>query len=96
MSKCRCCTTPKAGVMAPLCDRCFLGWNGDCCDFRIALDQAIADSSDHTCRDLGFYEVPFGLQIKRMNAKNKLEKELNEKIKIVCKNDHSHVGSLAS
>jgi len=94
--KCRCCTTPKAGVMAPLCDRCFLGWNGNCCAFRESLDQTIADSVDHTCRELGFYEVPFGLQIKRMNAKNRLEKELNEKIKIVCKNDQSHVRNLAS
>ena len=96
MSKCRCCGFNNAWVMKPLCDRCFLGWNGECCDFRIALDQAIADSSDHTCRELGFYEVPFGVQIKRMNRKNRLEKIENEKIKIVCRNDHSHVKRLAS
>ncbi len=59
--------------MKPLCDRCFLGWN-DCCAFRIALDQAIADSADQTCGELGFYEVPFGLQIKRINAKIRKEK----------------------
>ena len=74
MSSCRCCTTPKAGVMAPLCDRCFLGWN-DCCAFRIALDQAISDSADQTCGELGFYEVPFSLQIKRINRRNRKEKE---------------------
>ena len=59
--------------MAPLCDRCFLGWN-DCCEYRIALDQAITDSVDHSA-DLGFYEVPFGLQIKRLNRKLKKELE---------------------
>ena len=75
MSTCRCCTNKNAQVMAPLCDRCFLGWN-DCCAFRIALDQAIADSADHTCAELGFYEVPFGLQIKRLNRKLKKEKEM--------------------
>jgi len=75
MSKCRCCKNQNARVMAPLCDRCFLGWNGDCCEFRIALDQAIADSSDHTCRDLGFYEVPFSLQVKRNNRKLRKERE---------------------
>jgi len=72
--KCRCCQTPKDGVMAPLCDRCFLGWN-NCCDFRTSLDQAITDSSDHTCRELGFYEVPFSLQIKRNNRKLRKERE---------------------
>ncbi len=75
MSSCRCCSNKNAQVMAPLCDRCFLGWN-DCCAFRIALDQAIADSADQTCGELGFYEVPFGLQIKRLNRKLKKEKEL--------------------
>ena len=70
---CRCCTRPKAGVMAPLCDRCYLGWNGNCCEFRIALDQTIADSADHICRDLGFFEVPFSLQIRRINAKIRKE-----------------------
>lgn len=72
--KCRCCYTPKSGVMAPLCDRCFLGWN-DCCAFRIALDQAIADSVEHTCEEMGFYQVPFSLQIKRINAKIRKEKQ---------------------
>ena len=72
--KCTCCQNPKAGVMAPLCDRCFLGWN-DCCAFRIALDQAVQDSAAQTCGELGFYEVPFSLQIKRINAKNRKEKE---------------------
>ena len=61
--------------MAPLCDRCFLGWN-DCCAFRIALDQAIKDSAEQTCGELGFYEVPFGLQIKRINASIKKAKEM--------------------
>ena len=75
MAQCRCCSNKNARVMAPLCDRCFLGWN-DCCAFRIALDQAIADSADQTCGELGFYEVPFGLQIKRINRKIKKEKEL--------------------
>ncbi len=73
MSKCRCCENNNAWVMKPLCDRCFLGWN-DCCAFRIALDQAIAESADQTCGELGFYEVPFGLQIKRINRKLKKEK----------------------
>ena len=36
--------------MAPLCDRCFLGWN-DCCAFRIALDQAVEDSAEHLCAE---------------------------------------------
>lgn len=92
--KCRCCQTPKAGVMAPLCDRCFLGWN-DCCVFRIALDQTVQDSADHTCRELGFFEVPFGLQIKRINDTIRKENEA-KKIEIVCKNDQSHTRSLAS
>lgn len=60
--------------MAPLCDRCFLGWN-DCCPFRIALDQAITDSASQTCGELGFYEVPFSLQIKRINRRNRKERE---------------------
>lgn len=76
MSTCRCCKNKNARVMAPLCDRCYLGWN-DCCAFRIALDQTIADSADHVCRDLGFFEVPFSLQIKRINAK--IRKENNAK-----------------
>ena len=75
MSNCRCCTNNNANVMKPLCDRCFLGWN-DCCPFRIALDQAIIDTNDHTCRDLGFYEVPFSLQIKRINRKIRKEREM--------------------
>jgi len=74
MSTCRCCTNKNAFVMKPLCDRCFLGWN-DCCAFRIALDQAITDSADQTCGELGFYEVPFSLQIKRINAKIRKEKQ---------------------
>ena len=61
--------------MAPLCDRCFLGWN-DCCAHRIALDQAIADSADQTCGELGFYEVPFSLQIKRINRKIKQQRKM--------------------
>lgn len=61
--------------MAPLCDRCFLGWN-NCCAFRIALEQAISDSAEHLCEELGFYQVPFSLQIKRINRKLKKEKEL--------------------
>lgn len=74
MSTCRCCTNKNACVMAPLCDRCFLGWN-DCCAFRIALDQAITDSTAQTCGELGFYEVPFSLQIKRINAKIRKQKQ---------------------
>ena len=61
--------------MAPLCDRCFLGWN-DCCAFRIALDQAISDSTAQTCGELGFFEVPFSLQIKRINRKIKQERKM--------------------
>ena len=75
MATCRCCGNKNARVMAPLCDRCFLGWN-DCCAFRIALEQAIADSADQTCGELGFYEVPFDLQLKRINASIKKAKEL--------------------
>jgi len=74
MSTCRCCTNKNAHVMAPLCDRCFLGWN-DCCAFRIALDQVIEDSAEHTCEELGFYKVPFSLQIKRINAKIRKQKQ---------------------
>lgn len=73
MSTCRCCGNKNARVMAPLCDHCFLGWN-DCCAFRIALDQAIADSADHTCGELGFYEVPFSLQVKRINKRIRAER----------------------
>ncbi len=65
--------------MAPLCDRCCLGWN-DCCAHRIALDQAIADSAEHTCQDLGFYKVPFSLQIKRINAAIRKVKKLEAQI----------------
>ena len=61
--------------MAPLCDRCYLGWN-DCCTFRIALDQAVSDSAEQTCGELGFFEVPFSLQIKRINRRNKKQKTL--------------------
>ena len=73
MSTCKCCKNKNAKVMAPLCDRCYLGWNGDCCEFRIALDQVIADSAEHVCEELGFYEVPFSLQIKRINARIRKE-----------------------
>lgn len=72
--KCRCCQTPKNMVMAPLCDRCFLGWN-NCCPFRISLDQAIIHSAEHTCEELGFYKVPFSLQIKHINRRNRKERE---------------------
>ena len=73
MSTCRCCSNKNARVMAPLCDRCFLGWN-DCCAFRIALDQAVEDSSKYVCMELGFYEVPFSLQIKRINEESEKKK----------------------
>jgi len=73
MSKCRCCENNNAFVMKPLCDRCFLGWN-DCCAFRLALEETIAEASRIVCEELGFYEVPFSLQIKRINARNKKEK----------------------
>lgn len=72
MAKCKCCENQNAFVMKPLCDRCFLGWN-ECCAFRIALDQAITDSSSQTCGELGYYEVPFSLQVKRMNKKIRKE-----------------------
>jgi len=75
MSACRCCKNKNAQVMAPLCDRCFLGWN-NCCAFRIALDQVVSDSSKHVCMELGFYEVPFSLQIKRINRKIKQERKM--------------------
>ena len=96
MSSCRCCNNKNAKVMALLCDRCFLGWNGDCCPFRIALDQVVADSTQHVCEELGFYQVSFSLQCKRLSRKLKKEKELNERVKIVCKNDQSHMQRLAS
>ncbi len=73
MSKCRCCGFNNAFVMKPLCDRCFLAVN-DCCAFRIALDETEAEASRIVCEELGFYEVPFSLQIKRINARNKKEK----------------------
>jgi hypothetical protein len=83
MSTCTCCGNKNAFVMKPLCDRCFLGWNGDCCEIRKAIDQTIADSADHVCRDLGFFEVPFSLQIKRINAKIRKENKA-KKMEIVA------------
>jgi hypothetical protein len=76
MSNCTCCGNNNARWGAAKCDRCFLGWN-TCCPFTKALEQTIADSADHVCRDLGFFEVPFSLQIKRINAK--IRKENNAK-----------------
>ena len=55
MSRCRCCHYSNAWVMAPLCDRCFLGWN-DCCEFRKILDKVEAEATEHTCQDMGFYQ----------------------------------------
>jgi len=75
MSTCRCCGNKNARVMAPLCDRCFLGAN-DCCEYRIILEQVIEDSAEHVCEDLGFYKVPFSLQIKRINTSIRKAKKL--------------------
>lgn len=82
MSKCRCCEFNNAWVMKPLCDRCYLGWN-DCCAFRIALDETIAEASRIACEELGFYEVPFSLQCKRLSRKLKKEREL-EKMGVIA------------
>ena len=73
MGKCQCCGNNGAFVMKPRCDRCFLGWNGPCCEFYAAINQAIEDASSQTCGELGFYEVPFSLQIKRINKRIRAE-----------------------
>ena len=77
MSACRCCDNKNAGVMAPLCDRCFLGWN-NCCEFRIVLDEISATASKDICEELGFFEVPFSLQIKRMNRRIQAAQKIKE------------------
>ena len=82
MSTCTCCGNKNARWGNPKCDRCFLGWN-DCCPFTKVFDQTIADSADHVCRDLGFFEVPFSLQIKRINAKIRKENKA-KKMEIVA------------
>ena len=60
--------------MAPKCDRCYLGWNGVCCEFTEGLDLVITQSPQFACEELGFYEVPLSLQIKRINCKIRQEK----------------------
>jgi len=74
MGKCQCCGNNGAYVMKPRCDRCWLGWNGACCEFYAALSQANEDTDSQTCGELGFYEVPWSLQIKRMLRRHKKEK----------------------
>ncbi len=63
--------------MVLFCDRCSLGWN-NCCAYRIVLEKAIADSTEHVCEELGFYKVPFSLQIKRINSSIKKVKKMDE------------------
>lgn len=66
MSTCSCCGNKRAFVMKPLCDRCFLGWNGDCCEIRKAIDQASEDNTRHACEEMGHYRIewdnPFRLE----------------------------------
>lgn len=78
MARCKCCGNNGARWGAPQCDRCFLGWNGDCCAIYATIEQANADSSRHVCEEMGFYEVPFSLQIKRTNRKIRKENASRE------------------